>query len=125
MVFEGIAGILAGVIALIWPAFTGLMLVLLIGAWALVKGVSQLATAIRLRRELKGEWLMGFMGVLSMGLGIGFLMFPVTGAVALVIWIGAYTLVFGALLLLLALRLRSFARSRDRTLPTGGVPTPA
>ena len=125
LIAEGVLSIVAAGITLFWPAITGLALVLIVGAWALATGISEIATAIRLRKELTGEWMMGLMGVLSIALGVGFLAFPGAGALAMVFWIGAYALIFGVLLLLLAVRLRGLTRRRDRTEPSAGVATPA
>ena len=124
LLFEGIMSLVAAAIAFFWPAVAGLGLVVLIGVWAVVRGVSEIATAIRLRKEIKGEWLMAFMGVLSVGLGVAFLMSPSSAMVALMLWIGAYALVFGVLLIALGFKVKSWAGRHDRTLPTGGVPTP-
>ena len=125
LIFEGIVSILAAGVALFLPALTGLILVIWVGAWALVTGISEIATAIRLRKALDGEWVMVLMGVLSIGLGVGIMMFPATGALVLVFWIGAYALVMGGLMLYLAFRLRSWGREQHRMEPTGGLPTPA
>ena len=125
LVFEGIVSIVAGVLTLIWPGITGLVLVLLIAFWAIVTGVAELAAALRLRKQIRGEWLMGLSGVLSIVFGLLMLMAPRAGALAVILWIGAYAIVFGALLLGLAFRLRAWGRTPERHVPTGGVPTPA
>jgi uncharacterized membrane protein HdeD (DUF308 family) len=111
LLLEGIAGIAAGVVTLLWPGITALVLLYLIAAWALVTGVLEIAAAIRLRKAIKGEWLLILTGVLSVALGVLLVLFPGPGALALVIWIGAYAFVFGALMLALGLRLRSLRPS--------------
>jgi uncharacterized membrane protein HdeD (DUF308 family) len=111
LVFEGIAGIAAGIITFFWPGITAIALLYIIAAWALVTGVVEVAAAIQLRKVIDDEWLLGLSGVLSIGLGILLMLFPGAGALALVIWIGAYALVFGTLLVILGFRLRSWGRS--------------
>jgi uncharacterized membrane protein HdeD (DUF308 family) len=115
LLLEGVAGIAAGVVTLLWPGITALVLLYLIAAWALVTGVLEIAAAIRLRKAIKGEWLLVLSGILSVALGIMLVLWPGPGALALVIWIGAYAFVFGALLLALGLRLRSLRPSTGGT----------
>jgi uncharacterized membrane protein HdeD (DUF308 family) len=119
LLLEGIAGIAAGVVTLLWPGITALVLLYVIAAWALVTGVLEIAAAIRLRKAIKGEWLLILSGILSVALGVMLVLWPGPGALALVIWIGAYAFVFGALLLALGLRLRSLRPSTGtpRTVP--------
>ena len=113
LVFEGIADLIAAVIALLWPLVTVLAFVILMGAWAIVSGVLMLAAAFRLHLEY-GRWLMAFGGVVSVLWGLLLLFWPLAGAVVLTWWMGAYALVFGVTLLVLAFRLR---RQRDRMPP--------
>jgi uncharacterized membrane protein HdeD (DUF308 family) len=106
LVVEGIAGLVIGIVTFVWPGITTLVLLALIAAWALVTGVLEIVAAIRLRKEIRGEWLLALGGVLSILFGILLLVWPATGAVALVVLIGAYAVVFGAVLIGLAFRLR-------------------
>ena len=107
MALEGVLGLGAGIVSFIWPGITALALVYLIAAWALVTGVLEIVAAIRLRKEIEGEWLLALSGVFSIALGVLFAMAPDAGAVALVWFWGAYTAAFGALLIWLSFRLRS------------------
>jgi uncharacterized membrane protein HdeD (DUF308 family) len=106
MAVEGVIGIAAGVIALLWPAIGALALTLLVAAWALSTGVLQIIMAIRLRRVISGEWLLLIGGVLSAALAILVALFPGVGALAIIWWIGAYALAYGVIMLTLALRMR-------------------
>lgn len=120
MVFEGAVSVVAGVLTLIWPAISALVLLFLVAAWAIVTGVAQLASAIRLRKLITNEWLLGLMGVLSVAFGVLLMIFPGAGALAVVVWIGAYALVVGVLMVALGIRLRRRS-APGRMIPAGGV----
>lgn len=106
LVVEGLLNIAAGIGALVLPGLTVLVFVALVAAWAIVSGIAMIAAAFRLTKQ-HGRWLMGLAGVLSVIWG-GLLIFaPITGALMLTLWIGAYAFVFGIALIALALRLRS------------------
>jgi uncharacterized membrane protein HdeD (DUF308 family) len=121
LVLEGIAGILVGIATLFVPGITALVLLYLIAAWALVTGILELAAAIRLRKVITNEWLLALGGVVSIILGVLLITEPGPGALALVIWIGAYAFVFGALLVGLSLRLRTLGTPRHRQHAAHGV----
>ncbi|HKE15005.1 MAG TPA: HdeD family acid-resistance protein [Kofleriaceae bacterium] len=125
LLFEGLIGIGAGVVTFLWPGITAYALLTVIAAWALITGVAEIAAAVRLRKQIEGEWLLALSGVLSVGFGVLLLLFPGPGVLAVVAWIGAYAFVFGALLVCLAFRLRSWMRSLDRQVHPGGKPMPA
>lgn len=107
MALEGVLGLGAGIVSFVWPGITALALIYLIAAWALITGVLEIVAAIRLRKEIEGEWLLALSGIFSIALGVLFAVAPDAGAVALVwVW-GAYTAAFGVLLIWLSFRLRA------------------
>ena len=105
-VLEGLAGIIAGVLALVFPLFAAEVLVYLIAAWAIVTGIFQIVAAIRLREQIKGEFWLGLAGVASILYGAILFLYPRAGALAIVWLIGGFAIVFGAFLLVLGWRLR-------------------
>jgi uncharacterized membrane protein HdeD (DUF308 family) len=122
MAFEGAASIVAGALTILWPRITALVLLFLIAIWAVVTGVAQIVAAIRLRKRVRGEWLLALAGVISVAFGVLLAVAPAAGALAVAFWIGAYAVVFGAILVALGLRLRAWDRSTRRQIPAGGVP---
>jgi uncharacterized membrane protein HdeD (DUF308 family) len=102
---QGLAGIGAGIVTFLWPGITALALLVIIGVWALITGVLEIVGAIRLRKEIRGEWLLILSGVLSLVFAYILLSNPAAGALALVSVIGAYAVVFGILLMLLGFRI--------------------
>jgi uncharacterized membrane protein HdeD (DUF308 family) len=117
----GLAGIAAGVLTFLWPGITALVLVLFIAAWAVVTGVMQVIAAIRVRKEIEGEWLLIAGGVLSVLFGLLLFFRPGEGALALVLVIGGFAIVYGALLVGFALRLRKHAKGSGPAAAGGSV----
>jgi uncharacterized membrane protein HdeD (DUF308 family) len=107
MLLLGLVGIGAGVIALIHPALTALVLVLVMGANALVTGVLDIVAAIRLRKSIPHEWMLALSGFISVVFGALVFLFPGAGALAMVWIISFYAFFSGLLLLSLAVRLRA------------------
>jgi uncharacterized membrane protein HdeD (DUF308 family) len=126
LVFQGIAGVVAGILTFIWPGMSALVLLLLIAAWSVVTGVTAIVAAVRLRKQIKGEWLLAISGVLSVAFGVLLFLFPGAGALAVVLWIGAYAIVFGVILVALGFRMRAQRGTPRREVPSGeGLHVPA
>lgn len=107
----GFLGICAGLITLLWPGMTGLVLLIFIAAWAIASGIMQIVGAIRLRKEINDEWLLIASGVLAVLFGVSLLAWPGTGALAMAFVIGTFAIMYGVLLISFALRLRKIAHA--------------
>jgi uncharacterized membrane protein HdeD (DUF308 family) len=107
LIVEGVVGIGAAILAVLWPGITALILVYLVAAWAIATGALELGAAYLLRRVVKNEWLLVVGGIVSIVFGILLAFNPAAGLVTIVWLFGAYMLIFGALTLALALRFRS------------------
>jgi len=103
----GILGIAAGILTFIWPGMTAIVLLAFIAAWSLVMGIFQIIAAVRLRKSIEKEWLLGLSGLLSIIFGVLMLINPGAGALAVIWVIGAYAILFGVLLIALGVKLRS------------------
>lgn len=118
----GVASIVAGIGAIFYPGVTALVLVLLMGANALVTGILDVAVAIRLRKVVQHEWLLILNGAAAIVFGLFVLFFPGAGALALVWLISLYAVVTGVLLLTLAWQVRKWGSSATTL---GGLETAA
>src|SRR5438552_1580650 len=111
LIFSGLISVAAGVIAFIWPGMTAFSLVIVIAAWAVVNGIAEIVAAIRLRKEITGEWLLVVAGIASILFGIALFLNPFIGALVLVWWIGGFAFAFGILLIMLGFRMRRAAET--------------
>jgi uncharacterized membrane protein HdeD (DUF308 family) len=114
LVLAGVADIVAGVLAVIWPGLTVLAFVLLVAAWAIVTGCLALVAGFRLNLD-HGRWWLVLAGAASVIYGVLLIVAPMIGALVLTWWFGAYTLVLGVALLVLGFRLK--ARHDDQSHP--------
>ena len=121
LIVVGILGIAAGVVTFLWPGMTALVLLLFIASWAVLMGVFQIVAAIRLRKHIDNEWLLGLSGALSILFGVLMFLQPEAGALAVVWLIGSFSIFFGILLIVLGFKLKGLA---SRT-ATGGTPVGA
>lgn len=103
----GIIGIIVGLLTFHAPQITALALVIYIAAWALMIGASEIVMAVKLRHEIKGEWLLILMGLASIVFAVLLLWNPVAGAAAVIWLIAWYAVVLGILAIFFGFRLRS------------------
>jgi len=121
LLMEGLLSIAIGVLAVLWPASTALAFVWLIGAWAVLSGALEIASAVRLRKVIEREWVLGIVGALTIAFGLLMFYRPLAGGLAVVWWLGAYALITGAMMIVLGFRLRSYARTHRGELPAEGL----
>ncbi len=104
---RGIAAILFGIMALVWPAPTLAVLVLLFGAYAFVDGAALLVALARgdvLARAHK--WTTGIMGVLGIAVSIATLMWPGITALTLLYLVAFWAITMGILQIVAAIEFR-------------------
>ena len=110
LILSGLLGILAGLLAFVMPGITAIGLLILIACWAMVTGILEIVAAIKLRKLINNEWLLVLAGIASVAFGVVLLLQPAAGALVLIWWVGAYALLFGILLVVLAFRMRSLGK---------------
>jgi uncharacterized membrane protein HdeD (DUF308 family) len=106
LVFLGLLGIAAGVVTFLWPGITAIVLLWVIAFWAILVGILQISAAIRLRKEVEGEWLWILSGIVTVVLGVLLIARPGAGALSVLWLIGAFAIVWGILLCILAFKLK-------------------
>jgi uncharacterized membrane protein HdeD (DUF308 family) len=106
LVLLGVLSILAGAVALIWPGLTAITLLWVLAIWIIVAGVMQIAAAVRLRKEVQGEWMWILSGILMVVLGLVFFMRPGAGILSVTWLIASLAIVWGILLVMLSFRLK-------------------
>ena len=105
----GLIGAGVGILTLLAPGVTAVALLFYIAIWAIASGIVQIVAAIRLRREIEGEWLLVLGGLASVAFGIVLMTQPVAGALALLWLIATFAVIFGVILVILSFRVRRFA----------------
>jgi uncharacterized membrane protein HdeD (DUF308 family) len=122
LIFSGIVGILIGVLFLVMPLVAtvaySFVVLLMLAVWAILTGSLEIAAAVRLRKEIEGEWLLGLSGAISVLLGIAVIALVLPNPAASIIsaaWLIAF-FAFGTGIVLIAqavrLRNRSMAVNR-------------
>jgi uncharacterized membrane protein HdeD (DUF308 family) len=119
---EGVVGGAVGLLTIFYPAAAQLWFIYLIVAWAFVTGALEILGALRLRHVvngpmIRGEWLLGVSGVLSLAFGGLVSAQSEAGPEALIWIIGAYAVASGGLLLALGFNIRHWRP----TLPTAAT----
>jgi uncharacterized membrane protein HdeD (DUF308 family) len=111
LILIGILGVAAGLLTFFWTGITALVLIMFIGAWALIHGIFEIVGAIKIRKEIDNEWWLILSGALSVLFGLMVLIMPGAGALALIWVIGAYAIIFGGLLVGFAFRLKKHSHA--------------
>jgi uncharacterized membrane protein HdeD (DUF308 family) len=113
LAIEAVGSVVIGVLMFTMPGFALTFLFLLIGIRALLSGVFLILAALKLDGEHGRGFLLGA-GLISFAFGVLLFLAPMLGAKILIWWIGAWSILFGVLLLAVALRLRSAGKRLAR-----------
>ena len=107
LVLAGMLGVGVGVYAFIYPRTTAVVLLYVIAAWGIIRGVNDFITAYLLRKDLKNVSELVIAGIVSILFGAWLLVNPARGALAMVWFIGGYAIIFGVAMIVHALRLHA------------------
>lgn len=108
LMLEGAVGLVGALAMVLMPDLAIVVLVYLIALWSVISGIVLIVAASQLHLD-HGRWWLALAGAVSLAFGVSLAVYPIVGAVVLAMWIGAYAVVFGAMLLMLGFRLRACA----------------
>jgi uncharacterized membrane protein HdeD (DUF308 family) len=111
LLFEGILGIVAGAVALIWPGITALAFLYLLAAWAILTGIMEILAALSFPMGSGRSALTALAGLVSIVFGILIAAQPASGLLAVAWLIGVYAIVFGVMYIAVYFESRSLASS--------------
>jgi uncharacterized membrane protein HdeD (DUF308 family) len=113
LIVSGVVGILAGIVALVWPGITSLALLYVVAFWAIFTGVSEIVAGIHLRKLIDNEWMFIVGGALSVIFGVLLLVWPGAGLLSLAWLIGVFAILYGIAMMALSLRVKNFTPRAD------------
>src|SRR5262249_43005061 len=96
LAIRGVAAILFGIAAFVWPGITLAVLVLLFGAYALVDGIFAVVAGVSVRKEQERWWMMVLEGLAGIVIGVLTFLYPNITALVLLYFIAAWSIVTGA-----------------------------
>jgi uncharacterized membrane protein HdeD (DUF308 family) len=96
----------AGVVAVIWPGPTALVLVIVVAVWAFVGGFLELFAAFRSGENAGTRAMFILGGLVSVAFGVVLVASPDVGAITLALLFGLYSLIFGVSEIMLGYELR-------------------
>ena len=108
LIFMGVIGILAGIVALFAPVLAASAIVWVLGIWLIVRGVFELVGAFSSTRQ-SPRWLLILTGLLSLALGLLFVFNPGTSLAVVAIWLGIMAIAWGIVFVVLAFMVRGRA----------------
>lgn len=96
LLLTGVISIMIGLCILVWPGITALVVLYIIGAWAIIAGVMKVLTAMFWPEERKEDrWLLILSGLIAITFGALIIAWPATGALAIVWLMAIFAIVFG------------------------------
>jgi len=103
---RGVAAIIFGILAFVWPGITVTALVLVFGAYAIVDGIFAIVAGVRAPKNLKRWWLLLIEGIVGVAAGVIAFIMPGITALVLLIMIASWAIVTGIIEIIAAIQLR-------------------
>jgi uncharacterized membrane protein HdeD (DUF308 family) len=110
LLLAGLCGVGVGILTFLSPGLTALALLFYLAIWAIATGLLELAAAIRLRKEIEGEFWLGLAGVASIAFGVFLAARPGAGALSVLALIGGFSIALGLIQIVLAFQARGFVK---------------
>ena len=115
----GLIGLAAGVVALIWPAPTALVLVLVIGFWAVAGGIVEIANGFGGGEAAGTRAMFILTGLVAVVFGVLLFARPGVGAITLALLFGLFSMIYGVTRITLGIHLHQLhAKRRSAQPPT-------
>jgi uncharacterized membrane protein HdeD (DUF308 family) len=108
-VVEGVLNVILGIFMLGSPEVTIFFAVFYLGIWSVMSGVTRIAMAIQLRKEIKGDFWIALSGTISILFGLLIISNPGVGAATLVRMLGLFALLAGIILIVFGFKMKKLA----------------
>jgi uncharacterized membrane protein HdeD (DUF308 family) len=109
---SGLLGVLAGIVAFVWPGITSLALLWVVAFWAIFSGVSEIVAGVQMRKVIDNEWMLIVGGVLSVIFGVLLIVWPGAGLITLAWLIGVFAILYGIAMAALSFRVKNLSSAR-------------
>ncbi|MEV0144550.1 MULTISPECIES: HdeD family acid-resistance protein [unclassified Nonomuraea] len=106
LIISGILGVVAGIVAFLWPGITSLALLYVVAFWAIFAGITEIVAGIQLRKVVDNEWMLIIGGILSIIFGVLLLIWPGAGLLTLIWLVGVFAVVYGIAMIVLSFRVK-------------------
>ncbi|HEV8528772.1 MAG TPA: DUF308 domain-containing protein [Actinomycetes bacterium] len=120
----GVLCIVAGIVALVWPGQTFLVMAGIIGWFLLFRGTFNIVESLFIKDYIEQWWLMLITGILQVAIGFWAVGYSGRSIAVLVVWVGAWALTEGIMDIWAAFRIRSVNRQAGALAEPPAAPVP-
>ncbi|TCO19732.1 uncharacterized membrane protein HdeD (DUF308 family) [Kribbella steppae] len=107
--------IAAGIVALVWPGITAIVLTVCVGVWAVVTGVVEMVVTFQGSKTAGERALWMLTGLVSVAFGVVLFIRPDIGALSLATVFGLYAIVYGVSGVVLSIHTRKAGAAAPQT----------